>query len=73
MLAGMFLSKFDKEGLRLLGFKTLREAYNVISAALGVPFRSIRNYRDEFDPVLSDSRKGWDKPPHAPRPQGAAG
>ena len=66
MLAGMFLSKFDKEGLRLLGFKTLREAYNVISAALGVPFRSIRNYRDEFDPVLSDSRKGWDNRPMRP-------
>ena len=66
MLAGMFLSKFDKEGLRILGFKTLREAYAVIGAALGVHFRSIRNYRDEFDPVLSDTRKGWDNRPMRP-------
>ena len=66
MLAGMFLSKFDKEGLRRLGFKTLREAYNVIGAALGVHFRSVRNYRDEFDPVLSAARKGWENRPMRP-------
>ena len=66
MLAGMFLSKFDKEGLRRLGFKTLREACNVIGAALGVHFRSVRNYRDEFDPVLSATRKGWENRPMRP-------
>ena len=66
MLAGMFFSKFDKEGLRRLGFKTLREAYNVIGAALGVPFRSVRNYRDEFDPTLSTTRKGWENRPIRP-------
>ena len=67
MLAGMFLSKFDREGLDCLGFKTLSEAYNVIGMALSVHFRSVRNYRDEFDPVLSDKREGWKNRPMRPR------
>ena len=66
MLAGMFLSKFDREGLDCLGFKTLREAYNVIGMALGIPLRSVRNYRDEFDPALSDKRAGWKNRPMRP-------
>lgn len=66
MLAGMFLSKFDKEGLRILGFKTFLEAYTVIGTALGVNSHSIKNYRDEFDPVLSDTRTGWANRPMRP-------
>lgn len=59
ILAGLFLSKFDKNGLRLLGFKTFTEAFNVIGFALGGKPASIKNYRDEFDPVFPNPRAGW--------------
>ena len=52
--------------MRLLGFSTLREACSVIGTALGVSPRSVRNYRDEFDPVLSDKREGWKNRPMRP-------
>lgn len=59
MLAGLFLSKFDMEGLALLGFSSFTEAFNVIGLALGGRPASIKNYRDEFDPVFPNLRRGW--------------
>jgi hypothetical protein len=61
MLLGMFLSKFDKDALFILGFSTFSEAFNVLGLSLGVKPLSIRNYRDEFDPVFPNKRKGWHK------------
>jgi hypothetical protein len=63
MFIGMFLSKFDKEGLLELGFKNFAEAYNILGLLLNVKPISIRNYRDEFDPVFPNPRKGWHKRP----------
>lgn len=63
MLAGLYLSKFDSEGLRRLGFDSFIEAFNVIGSALGVRPASVKNYRDEFDPLFPNSRKGWHKRP----------
>jgi len=63
MLIGMFLSKFDKEALSILGFSTFSEAFNILGLSLGVKPLSIRNYRDEFDPVFPNKRKGWHKRP----------
>lgn len=63
ILAGLYLSKFDSEGLRCLGFDSFIEAFNVIGAALGVRPASIKNYRDEFDPLFPNNRKGWHKRP----------
>lgn len=61
ILSGLYLSKFDTDGLKLLGFDNFTEAFNVIGLALGVKPMSIRNYRDEFDPLFSNPRKGWHK------------
>lgn len=61
MLIGMFLSKFDKQGLLILGFKNITEACNILGLSLDVKPLSIRNYRDEFDPVFPNKRKGWHK------------
>jgi hypothetical protein len=61
ILTGMFLSKFGSLGLKRLGFQTYAEAYNVVGYALGSRPTSIKNYRDEFDPVFPNSRKGWHK------------
>jgi hypothetical protein len=61
ILAGLYLSKFDSEGLHRLGFDSFIEAFNVIGAALGVRPASVKNYRDEFDPLFPNDRKGWHK------------
>jgi len=61
ILAGLFLSKFDKTGLQNLGFNSFTEAFNVIGIALNIKPASIKNYRDEFDPFFSNKRQGWHK------------
>lgn len=61
VFAGLFLSRFDQQGLRALGFASFTEAFNVIGYALGGRPASIKNYRDEFDPYYSTKRKGWHK------------
>jgi hypothetical protein len=61
ILAGLYLSKFDAMGLHQLGFKSFTEAFNVIGFALGVQPASVKNYRDEFDPLFPNDRKGWHK------------
>jgi Domain of unknown function (DUF3883) len=63
ILAGLYLSKFDSEGLRCLGFGSFIEAFNVIGSALGARPASVKNYRDEFDPFFPNNRKGWHKRP----------
>ncbi|MDR3716048.1 MAG: DUF3883 domain-containing protein [Puia sp.] len=61
ILAGIYLSKYGALGLKKLGFRTYAEAYNVVGYALGSRPTSIKNYRDEFDPIFPNSRKGWHK------------
>lgn len=61
ILAGLFLSRFDRRALHILGFKGFTEAYNVIGYALGAKPASIKNYRDEFDPLFPNERSGWHK------------
>ncbi len=63
VIAGLFLSRFDQAGLRALGFSSFTEAFNAIGFALGARPASIKNYRDEFDPIHSSKRKGWRKRP----------
>jgi hypothetical protein len=59
ILAGLFLSKFDLEGLNILGFNSFTEAFNCLGYALGGRPASIKNYRDEFDPMFPNPRQGW--------------
>ena len=61
ILAGLFLSKYDSSGLKRLGFESFVEAFNVIGYALGAKPASVKNYRDEFDPLFPNRRKGWHK------------
>jgi|SRR6185437_1706240 len=63
ILAGLYLSKYDALGLTKLGFHGFTEAFNVLGYALGGRPGSIKNYRDEFDPIVSKHRKGWHKRP----------
>src|SRR5437868_15440590 len=63
ILAGLFFSKYDSIALRKLGFTTFIEAFNAIGYALGSQPSSIKNYRDEFDPLFPNHRKGCHKRP----------
>ena len=61
ILAGLFLAKFDDRGLNKLGFENFTEAFNVVGFSLGVKPASVKNYRDEFDPIFPNRRQGWHK------------
>jgi hypothetical protein len=61
IIIAFYLSKFDKEGLRNLGYKTDSEAFKDISVILGIKTNYIKFRRDEFDPI-HPWRKGWQRP-----------
>lgn len=61
ILVGLYLSKYDSLGLKRLGFESFVEAFNVVGYAMGSKPASIKNYRDEFDPLFPNRRKGWHK------------
>ena len=63
ILTGLYLAKYDSLGLRKLGFESFVEAFNVIGYAMRSKPASIKNYRDEFDPLFPNRRKGWHKRP----------
>jgi hypothetical protein len=63
VLAGLYLSKFDKAGLKRLGFTSFTEAFNVIGYSLESRPASVKNYRDEFDPLFPNNRVGWHQRP----------
>lgn len=61
IICGLFLSKFDTRGLAALGFNTFKEAFNVLGLAINTKPTSIKNYRDELDPLFPNIRQGWHK------------
>lgn len=61
ILVGLYLSKYDSVGLKKLGFDSFSEAFNAFGYGLGAKPASIKNYRDEFDPLFPNRRKGWHK------------
>ena len=66
----MFLSKFNRQGLDALGYKSLQEAYNSFAFAVGGKPSSVKLYMQEFDPFFPNSRKGWRNRPIRPTRQG---
>lgn len=69
MLAGMFLSKFNRQGLEALGYKSLQEAFNSFALSVGGKPTSVKLYMQEFDPYFPNSRKGWRNRPIRPTRQ----
>ena len=59
LVAAFYLSKYDAEALTRLGYATFKEAFADIGQQLGVNPRSVKNKRDDFDPVFSNARAGW--------------
>jgi len=61
ILIGLYLSKFDKKGTEALGFSSFTEAFNILGLSIGAKPASLKNYRDEFDPLFPNKRMGWHK------------
>lgn len=57
------MSRLDERFLRKFGFNSWQRAFAVTATQLGVPAASMKNLRDEFDPVHANTRKGWHKRP----------
>jgi len=59
LVAAFYLSKFDTEALVRLGYATFKDAFADIGQQLGVNPHSVKNKRDDFDPIFSNARAGW--------------
>lgn len=59
LVAAFYLSKFDTAGLVRLGYATFKEAFVDIGQQFGVKSQSVKNKRDDFDPIFSNARAGW--------------
>jgi len=67
------MSRLDKEFLRNFELPSWRAAFLTIGRKFGIPSASIKNLRDEFDPVHSNPRQGWHKRPLRPNRQRVLG
>lgn len=60
-----YLSRFNNEALANLGYSTWNAAFDDISHRLLVKSHSVKNWRDEFDPLFGH-RVGWNQRPMTP-------
>jgi len=60
-----YLARFNNEGLKKLGYRNWNNAYSDIASRLNIKKLSIRNRRDEFDPLF-EHRAGWFQRPMSP-------
>ncbi len=56
-----YLSKFDMDAVRALGYETFSRAFEGTSARFGKNNNYMKLRRDEFDVLTGSSRKGWHK------------
>jgi hypothetical protein len=59
IVVGYAMSRLDSRYLAALGVKSWRSAFDKAAASLGVPRASMKNLRDEFDPIHTNARAGW--------------
>ena len=66
LIVAYYLSKYGDAAYSNLKFKTQREAHANIGQTLNVKPSSVKNMRDEFDPLHDNSRVGWYQRPLRP-------
>jgi len=66
LIIAFYISKYDRNGLKNLGYVTFNDAYRDIERKIGVKATSIKNRRDEFDPIHDNERVGWYQRPMSP-------
>jgi len=59
LIVSYYLSKYDLKGIEKLGYKTYKQAFETISNILSVKATTIKNMRDDFDPLHPNKRVGW--------------
>ncbi len=66
MLAGYYLSRFDKDAYRRFPGSSQSAVHKYLADRIGVRVSSVKLWRDEFDPIHTNSRQGWHKRKMAP-------
>ena len=61
-----YLSKFDMDAVKALGYENYSRAFEGISSRFGKNNNYLKLRRDEFDVLTGSSRKGWHKRPPIP-------
>ncbi|WP_140456858.1 MULTISPECIES: DUF3883 domain-containing protein [Priestia] len=59
LIVAYYLSKYDRNALETLQYKSFLSAFRDIGKRLGIKPNTIKNRRDDFDPIHSNSRSGW--------------
>ena len=59
LIIAYYLSKFDIKALQNLGYNKWKKAFEDIGKKLGVNKSTIKNMRDDFDPLHPNNRVGW--------------
>lgn len=59
MLIGLFLARFDREGVKALGYESFNMTFRELSARINVPANSILIYRNKFDAFFPNTRVGF--------------
>ena len=66
LIAAYYLSKYDKTAYKELGFRSSTTTHVEIGRILGVNPNTVKNMRDEFDPLHDNQRVGWYQRPLHP-------
>ena len=66
MLAGYYLSRIDEAAYQRFPGSTQADVHDYLADIIGVPASSVKLWRDEFDPIHPNSRKGWHRRRMAP-------
>lgn len=66
IVVGYAMSRLDDQYLISRSSQSWKHAFAEAAKALAVPPASIKNLRDEFDPVHANRRRGWHKRPLRP-------
>jgi hypothetical protein len=59
LIVAYYLSRFDRKGVRALGYQSFNDAFEGIAEKIGVKASTVKHMRDSFDPYCSQVRVGW--------------
>ncbi|MED1627243.1 DUF3883 domain-containing protein [Bacillus mycoides] len=59
LIVAYYLSKYDRNALEVLNYETFSAAFEDIGKRLGIKKNTIKNRRDDFDPIHDNGRSGW--------------
>lgn len=59
LIVAFYLSKYDVEGVKRLGYSNFSDTFRRLSEILEVKSNSIKQMREQFDPYHDNTRVGW--------------